>query len=426
MNSRQHLLDSLTAHISLYYSQTHTRNPNPTLSPTIRPAVLRWFSSLSVHQRRAQLTTIDANFIAILLQMKEKIQSHGCGRFIILPDLAQNDDSTLPTLCYRKSEGLLARFSESNKAELAIHESVELFSSKEGERDGNGNGFPCLDATCVAEGLVEDVSRFVEIMDEITNGEFLRGGEDGEMAGEWVELGWLKDKGYYSLEEFFVNRMEVALRLAWLNCNSGKKRGVKLKEKLSAAGVAANLFWRKKGCVDWWEKLDDSLKKKVYCAYLGKAARSLVISALFSAAQFGGCHKEKLFFSSLDCVNSISDIVLRKLRELLMVISLDCTKFELLGDGSMDSLSKKVNEKHTANNRKKKGKNHNKKSNPIPRPRQDDSKPIEPAKGKGDEILCINNEDIRQSNKFDCKVPKQDLAQQNLSSADAMVVFFFP
>lgn len=159
---------------------------------------------------------------------------------------------------------------------------MQLFTSKEGERDGKGNGILCVDAMCVAEGLVNDVSRFVKTCDEITNGEFLTGGgEEGEMVGDWVELGWLKAKGYYSLEEFVVNRVEVALRLAWLNSYGGKKRGVKLKERLSAAGVAANLFWRKKGCVDWWEKLDDSVKKKVYRAYLGKAARSLVLFLMF-------------------------------------------------------------------------------------------------------------------------------------------------
>lgn len=105
-----------------------------------------------------------------------------------------------------------------------------------------------------------------------------------------------------------------------------------------------------------------------------------VISTLLSAAQFGGYQKEKLFFSSLDCINSISDIIIRKLRELLMVISLDCTKFELLGEENTDSRTKKVIEKHVVNNRKKKGKNHNKKSNPVPRPSQDNSKPIIPAK----------------------------------------------
>lgn len=105
-----------------------------------------------------------------------------------------------------------------------------------------------------------------------------------------------------------------------------------------------------------------------------------VISTLLCAAQFGGYKKEKLFFSSLDCVKCISDIVLRKMRDLLMVISLDCTKFELLGEESMDSCTKKLNEKHHVSNRKKKGKNHNKKSNSVPRPCQDNSKPIMPAK----------------------------------------------
>lgn len=40
-----------------------------------------------------------------------------------------------------------------------------------------------------------------------------------------------------------VNRIELVLRLAWLNCNEGKKRRAKLKEKAEAvAGVAANVF----------------------------------------------------------------------------------------------------------------------------------------------------------------------------------------
>lgn len=426
--------------------------------------------------------------------MEEKLRSNGCGRFIILPDLPQNDGSALPTLCYRKSEGLLSRFSDSNGAERTIRDSVELFSSAEGEKGGEGDGFGRLDAVCSGEGLVEDMSKFVDVVDEITNGEFLRGGEEAEMAAEWVELGWLKAKGYYNLEEFVVNRMEVALRLAWLNSNSGKKKGAKLKERLNAAGVAANVFWRKKGCVDWWEKLDDSVRKKVYCTYLGKAARSLtsdmvkgkvgyldhkmscrdqdkqllrcgcdsvslgrrdiaasprnsskirlkakpaedsgdlsplyqifnslyilqVISTLLCAAQFGGYKKEKLFFSSLDCVKCISDIVLRKMRDLLMVISLDCTKLELLGEESMDFRTKKLNEKHAVNNRKKKGKNHNKKSNSVPRPSQDNSKPNMPAKGKG---LCISNEDVQESDKLDCKVPQKDLVQGNHPSVHIM------
>ncbi|GER26360.1 nucleotidyltransferase [Striga asiatica] len=493
MNSRQQLLDSLTAHISLYHSQTPDRFPNS--NPNPRPYVLRWFSSLSVHQRRAHMTAIDPSFIAILLQMKGKLRSNGAGRFIILPDLPQNDDSSMPTLCYRKSDGLVSRFAEFSCAQRAIHDSVELFSSTEGERDvkGDAKGFPCLDAMCVAEGLVSNVNQFVEVMDEITNGEFLRGGDEGEMAGDWVELGWLKAKGYYSLEEFVVNRIEVSLRLSWLGSNSGKKRGVKLKDKVSAAGVAANVFWRKKGCVDWWEKLDGCVKKKVYSAFLGKAAGKLtddivkgnlpflddemwglddqekllqrrdssfvwtrniatcrrtnpktksndkhvtdlqklsplyiifnslyilqIICNMLSAAQCG--EYDKLFFSPLNSVNSISDVMLRKFRDFLMVISLDCTKIELLGEGTK-TLTKKLNNKPVTPSRKKKGKNQNKKSNPVPRSCQDDPKRANPTKGKGDEVLCTSNVVDRHPSKFDCEVPKKDLVREGLSSADAM------
>lgn len=101
-----------------------------------------------------------------------------------------------------------------------------------------------------------------------------------------------------------------------------------------------------------------------------------VISTMYSAAQFGACDKESLFFTSLDCVNSISDITLRKLRDVLMAISLDCTKRELLGEGTTKPIKTKLNEKHVASKRKKKGKK--KKANPMSRSCQDDSKPSVP------------------------------------------------
>ncbi|KAL3833107.1 hypothetical protein ACJIZ3_007843 [Penstemon smallii] len=494
MDSKQKLLDALTAHISLYHSRSNSQTSTRSPTPNTRPAVIRWFSSLSVHQRRAHLTTFNPNFISLLLQMNEKIRANGTGRFIILPDLPQNDGSTLPTLCYRKSEGLLLRFSKFNTTERQIYESIELFSSCEGSR--NDGSALTLDAMSLGEGMVGDVNRFVEIMDEITNGEFLRGGEEGEMVGEWPEFGWLKAKGYYSLEEYVVNRIEVALRLAWLNCNNGKKRGVKLKERLSAAGMASNLFWRKKGCVDWWENLDASLKMKLFFGYFGKASKLLtvdilkgkeytldnklwrrdyqgegswrcnstslgrkeavkfkgtdsevkskgsrtqisensspldcmlnslyilqVVSAMLLASRNGAFDEEKLFFSSLDCVNSISDIILRKMRELLMVISLDCTKFELLGDGKKDSLTAKLNEKSGADKRKKKGKNRNKKPNPIPKPCVDDPKPGKPTKGEGDGLLSSSKEDVGLSCKVDNKVLEKDLSRGGLLSSDPM------
>lgn len=67
--------------------------------------------------------------------------------------------------------------------------------------------------------------------------------------------------------------------------------------------------------------------------------------------------KEKIFFSSLDSVNSIADGILRKLRGLLMVASLDSTNLELLEEESQSNVANKSNEKQAATQRKKKGKN---------------------------------------------------------------------
>lgn len=285
----------------------------------------------------------------------------------------------------------------------------------------------------VSEELVENLERFVGAMDGISNGGFLRG-DESELVSDWVELEWLKAKGYYSLEAFVANRLEVALRLAWLNCNSGRRRGVKLKEKASVAGVVANVYWRKKGCVDWWANLDATTRRKVLTVALGKSAKALtheilkgatsgmedetrlfragadrrvrynytvamqtsipsmtaeaefgstiipatlsgkptsVVNAFSSllvlkdiimiilSCQYSGSDTGKLFFSTLGSVCTISDCIFRKLRGFLMVVSLDCTKLELLGEGIEKSLPNKSKEKLGACSRRKKGRNRN-------------------------------------------------------------------
>lgn len=127
----------------------------------------------------------------------------------------------------------------------------------------------------MAEDFLSNVDRFVETMDALSSGAFLRG-EETDLLSNWVELEWLKAKGYYTMEAFIANRLEVSLRLAWLNTNSGKKRGIKLKEKLNAAAAAANAYWRKKASVDWWQNLDAATQNKIWTCLLGKSAKSVV------------------------------------------------------------------------------------------------------------------------------------------------------
>ncbi|KAL5728282.1 hypothetical protein ACHQM5_001389 [Ranunculus cassubicifolius] len=260
MESTKQLIDSLTSHISLYNSSSqnhHHTNPR-------RNSIIQWFKSLSISQRQSYLTIVNLKFIEIINQMQSKLNKNGHGVFILLPDLPSND---LPSLCFRKSKGgLLSRVTDSNESERFVHNSVRLFGSENEER---------IDCLIVTEEFVEDIEKFVKVMDDVSCDGFLRG-EESVSGSDWEELEWLKAKGYYNVEAFIVNRIELALRMSWLNCNGGKKKkGGKLREKVNVAGIAANVFWRKKGCVDWWEALDPETKKKVFRTVFGKAAKSL-------------------------------------------------------------------------------------------------------------------------------------------------------
>ncbi|THF97556.1 hypothetical protein TEA_023558 [Camellia sinensis var. sinensis] len=497
MDSKQ-LIDSLTSHISLYHSSSSSSS-NPNSNP--RSSILKWFSSLSVHQRQAHLTIVDHKFAQVLLQMQGKLRSNGHGFFIVLSDIPSSDGLGLPSLCYRRSHGLLARVSESDELERLIYGSIRLFNSKEGERvEECSCSVNCLDSVTVCEEFVESVDRFVAAMDGVSSGGFLRE-EEGELGSEWVELEWLKGKGYYSIEAFVANRLEVALRLSWLNYNNGKKRGVKLKEKVSAAGVAANVYWRKKGCMDWWGKLEAATRRNVFRVVLGKSAKSLTaeilkmtnctledqtwlfssgaerslrfnytmssqrtiptlpgtdaefslaarpvsvsgkpssvaymfyglfvlqeIVTILLACQHSEFDKEKVLFSTLASVSSISDCIFRKLRGLLMVVSLDCTKLELLEEGNSKIPTKKSKEKLGAATRRKKGRTHNmKRLNPVPRSSGDDVRIDKATKDHECKMDHTKNVDIIKSNGIAGALQKKDLDKDITSSVDMVVLVF--
>lgn len=138
--------------------------------------------------------------------------------------------------------------------------------------------------------LSNDVVRFVQVMDNISGGKFLTG-EENIGAGKpekWPELSWLKDKGYYSLESYIANRLEIALTMSWREANGGGGRkgkggkGGKDKAVATTSGMAANVFWRKKGCLDWWARLDQRDRQKLFDAFLGKVSRYMVVYYVFA------------------------------------------------------------------------------------------------------------------------------------------------
>lgn len=97
------------------------------------------------------------------------------------------------------------------------------------------------------------------------------------------------------------------------------------------------------------------------------------ISTILLACQHSEFAEERVLFSSLPFVSTVSDCVFRKLRGLMMVVSLDCTKLELLEEANSNFPMKKSKENIGAASRKKKGRMRNtKRVNPIPRSAGDD------------------------------------------------------
>ena len=76
--------------------------------------------------------------------------------------------------------------------------------------------------------------------------------------------------------------------------------------------------------------------------------------------------KGKIFFSTFISVSTVSDFILRKVRGLLMVISLDCTKLELIAEENSNLSPLKSKVKASSCRRKKKGRSRNsKKLDPV-------------------------------------------------------------
>lgn len=106
---------------------------------------------------------------------------------------------------------------------------------------------------------------FLAVMDAISNRDFLRSAKPPPSASKWEELPWLKAKGYYNLTAFVANKLELSLGLSWLHSH-GKKRSSRMNSTANShevhkigrdlVGIASNVFWRKKACVDWWSKVD--------------------------------------------------------------------------------------------------------------------------------------------------------------------------
>uniref|UniRef100_A0ACD6A745 Uncharacterized protein n=1 Tax=Avena sativa TaxID=4498 RepID=A0ACD6A745_AVESA len=421
----QQLVDALTAHLSLY----HASNPSPALSsspPSPRAAILRWLASLPPASRAAATTSLLSPAAAdALLSMLERLRLRGHSSFFVLASPSPAE----PTVLSRLSRGLLARAAAASRVHELLFSRTFLFASSPSS--------PRPDAITVAEALLADLDAFVAAMDEISGGRFLRCG-DGEVdltalaSEEFPELPWLKAKGYYVIEEFVANWVEIALRMSWATAmaagGGGGKKAVRVgkcvKEK---AGLASTAFWREKGYVDWWMRLEPRVRARITGAFFGKSAVALANEigegpdvalrdksclCLGESGSFGAnslygsarqsffrknqpcctdvasilsckkkhafanelkrllllqeivclkskityCCDDAIFLTPLMSAGTVSDLILMRLRRLLMVVSTESINFELIGDGASNTPQKTNVEKTSGSSRKGKKK----------------------------------------------------------------------
>ncbi|KAG0515553.1 hypothetical protein BDA96_10G288500 [Sorghum bicolor] len=288
------LMDALTAHLSLYHAAA---NPSPAAaasassssssssSSSPRAAILRWLASLTPAARAAAAASLlSPAAAAALLSMVRRLRLRGHSSFFVLHSSSSSPSTSgsargaeEPTVLSRLSRGLLARAAAGSRAQTLLFANILLFPSSPASSR-------CPDAITVAEAFLADLDGFVAAMDEISGGRFLCCGE-GEVdlavlaCQDFPELPWLNDKGYYVIEEFLANRLEIALRMSWAAAGGGGVGGRKavrigkgVKEK---AGLAANAFWREKGYVDWWMRLEPRMRARIIGAFFGKGAIAL-------------------------------------------------------------------------------------------------------------------------------------------------------
>uniref|UniRef100_A0A453SZ41 Uncharacterized protein n=1 Tax=Aegilops tauschii subsp. strangulata TaxID=200361 RepID=A0A453SZ41_AEGTS len=275
------LVDALTAHLSLYHAANPSSPsaPSPSPSPSPRAAILRWLAALPPPARAAACTALlPPHAAAALLSMLRRLRLRGHSSFFVLADPAPTDPSS-PTVLSRLSRGLLARAAAASRAHELLFARALLFTATPAS--------PRPDAITLAEPLLADLDAFVAAMDEICGGAFLRAG-DGEVdlaalaSEEFPELPWLKAKGYYVIEEFVANWVEIALRMSWAAAAAGGGAGGKkavrvgrcVKEK---AGLASTAFWREKGYVDWWMRLEPRVRARITGAFFGKSAKAICL-----------------------------------------------------------------------------------------------------------------------------------------------------
>lgn len=147
--------------------------------------------------RRVRASKVSKMNISDNLEDNRKMDTKSAGTLKLSNgNLLLSDSISLPGLCYRKANGLLARLKNQQSAEEKLFKGVQIFSSQDGEKGLIGCGSqPILDSLTVTRELAGNLDVFLEVMEEISYGEFLEH-PLGLVTSPWEETPWLQVTAY--------------------------------------------------------------------------------------------------------------------------------------------------------------------------------------------------------------------------------------
>ncbi|KDO31579.1 hypothetical protein SPRG_03509 [Saprolegnia parasitica CBS 223.65] len=205
---RDQLLDALAEATAFFASEGRARMALRRPSPE-RSRVLQWLGALSATERAAVCTVVDAAFVRLVIEMKAAAKSKLKARidqFHVLRPLKAKEASRAtfsrrPLLRTRDGDDLTLPYSAAyDEAATELVANLLIF-----------NGTKSCDTISPSTTVVEDVDRFVRLMDALTKGHFLAK-EPSEATLKtlpWAEQPWLADLGYYSLATYVAHQMEL-------------------------------------------------------------------------------------------------------------------------------------------------------------------------------------------------------------------------
>ncbi|EQC37104.1 hypothetical protein SDRG_05331 [Saprolegnia diclina VS20] len=207
---RDQLLDALAEATAFFASEGRARMALRRPSPE-RSRVLQWLLALRATERAAVFTVVDAAFVRLVIEMKAAAKSKLKARvdqFHVLRPLKAKEASRAtfsrrPLLRTRDGDDLTLPYSAPyDEAATELVASLRIF-----------NGTKSCDTISPSTTVVEDVDRFVRLMDVLMKGHFLAK-EPSEATLKtlpWAEQPWLADLGYYSLATYVAHQMELQM-----------------------------------------------------------------------------------------------------------------------------------------------------------------------------------------------------------------------